>query len=188
MAAASAAAINPSNILAGDENNDQQYDLFISYEWGIKKEVEPFHAKLEAAPQPLKVWRDNRLQYNNDSLYAQLGRQIKRSRLFLFLLTKAYTQSTMCKKELIYAAKLGKTIICFMIEKMTSDEMGDEIGFIMGNCVYKQYYKNPKSLDPKKDVRHSNWFNDYFDDAKELILTNLNVFKFILKISFFQII
>ena len=62
-----------------------------------------------------------------------------------------------------------------MLEKMTSDEIGEEIGFIMGNCVYKQYYKDPKSKDPKKDVRHPNWFIDYFDEARALIQNNLNV-------------
>jgi len=66
-----------------------------------------------------------------------------------------------------------------MLEKMTPDEIGDEIGFIMGNCVYKQYYKDPKSKEPKKDMRHVNWFIDYFDDAYQLIKTNLNVkFKY----------
>jgi hypothetical protein len=124
------------------------------------------------------VWRDSRLESNNKSLYLQLGQQIRQSSLFLCLLTRAYTKSEMCKKELVYAAKLGKTVFCFMLEKLTQDEIGDEIGFIMGNCVYKQYYKDPKSKQPKKDVRNVNWFIDYFDEAYQLIKSNLNV-KFI---------
>ncbi len=48
----------------------------------------------------------------------------------------------------------------------------------MGNCVYKQYYKDPKSKEPKKDVRNVNWFIDYFGEAYQLIKTNLNVFLF----------
>ncbi len=31
-----------------------------------------------------------------------------------------------------------------MPEKLTTAEMGDEIGFVMGYCVYKQFYKDPK--------------------------------------------
>ena len=81
----------------------------------------------------------------------------------------------MCKKELVYAAKLGKTIIFFMLEKMNQAEIGDEIGFILGNCVYKQFYKNPKSKEPKKDVRHIDWYIDYFEEAYELIQSNLDV-------------
>jgi hypothetical protein len=156
-----------------------KYDLFISYEWGSKSEVEQFHSKLEEKDNSLRVWRDSRLKSNHESLYLQLGKQIRRSRVFLFMLTRAYTKSDMCKRELVYAAKLGKAIFCFMLEKLTQDEIGD--GFLMGNSVYKQYYKDPKSKEPKKDVRHVNWFIDYFDEAYQLIKSNLNV-KFI---SFF---
>jgi hypothetical protein len=64
------------------------------------------------------------------------------------------------------------------LEKFTQDEIGDEIGFIMGNCVYNQYYKDPKSKEHKKYMRHVKWFIDYFDEAYQLIKSNLNV-KFI---------
>ena len=66
-----------------------------------------------------------------------------------------------------------------MLEKMTQDEIGDEIGFIMGNCVYKQYYKDPKSKEPKKDVRNVNWYIDYFDEAKKNI--ECKMYSFLLK-------
>jgi hypothetical protein len=155
--------------------SNDKYDLFISYEWGSKSEVEHFHSKLEEKDKSLRVWRDSRLEPNNESLYLQLGEAIRRSCVFLFMLTRAYTKSDMCRRELVYAAKLGKIVFCFMLEKLTQDEIGDEIGFIMGNCVYKQYYKNPKSKEPKKDVRHVNWFIDYFDEAYQIIITNLNV-------------
>jgi hypothetical protein len=162
-----------SNSSSNDAN--EKYDLFISYEWGSKSEVEQFHEKLEKNDKSLRVWRDTRLKSNSESLYRQLGANISRSVVFLFMLTRAYTKSDMCKRELVYAAKLGKAIFCFMLEKLTQDEIGDEIGFIMGNCVYKQYYKDPKSKEPKKDVRHVNWYIDYFDEAYQLIKSNLNV-------------
>ncbi len=39
----------------------------------------------------------------------------------------------MQERELVYAvAKLGKIVFCFMLEKLTQDEIGHEIGFIMG--------------------------------------------------------
>ena len=158
-----------------NDDTNERYDVFISYEWGCKSEVAQFHQKLEEHDGSLKVWRDSRLESNNKSLYLQLGQKIRHSYVFLFMLTRAYTKSDMCKRELVFAAKLGKTILCFMLEKLTQDELGDEIGFIMGNCVYKQYYKNPKSKDPKLDVRHVNWYIDYFDEANELIKSNLNV-------------
>jgi hypothetical protein len=163
-----------SNATSNDAN--EKYDLFISYEWvSSKNEVEKFHSKLEEKDKSLRVWRDPLLESNNKSLFLQLGQKIRCTCVFLFMLTRAYTKSAMCKRELVYAATLGKTIICFMLEKLTPDEIGDEIGFIMGNSVYKQYYKDPKSKELKKDVRHVNWFMDYFDEAYKLIKTNLNV-------------
>jgi len=171
-----------SNAASNDAN--EKYDLFISYEWDSKTEIAQFHSKLEEKDKSLRVWRDSRLESNNKSLYLQLGQKISRSRVFLFMLTRAYTKSDMCKKELVYAPKLGKIVFCFMLEKMTPDEIGDEIGFIMGNCVYKQYYKDPKSKEPRKDVRHVNWYIDYFDEAYQLIKSNLNV-KFNFFIIFF---
>jgi hypothetical protein len=175
-----------SNSSSNDAN--EKYDLFISYEWGSKSEVEQFHKKLEENDKSLRVWRDPLLESNNKSIYLQLGEKINRSCVFLFMLTRAYTKSDMCKRELVYAAKLGKIVFCFMLEKLTQDEIGHEIGFIMGNCVYTQYYKDPKSKEPKKDVRYVNWFIDYFDEANQLIKSNLNVnlisfFYFNLKIK-----
>jgi hypothetical protein len=145
------ATMATSNATSNDAN--ERYDLFISYEWGSKTEVAQFHKKLEEKDKSLRVWRDPLLKSNNESLFLQLGQQIRRSCVFLFMLTRAYTKSDMCKRELVYAAKLGKAIFCFMLEKLAQEEIGDEIGFIMGNCVYKQYYKDPKSKEPKKDVR-----------------------------------
>jgi hypothetical protein len=162
-----------SNSLNNDAN--EKYDLFISYEWGSKTEVAQFHSKLEEKDKSLRVWRDPLLECNDKSLYHQLGQKIRHSCVFLFMLTRAYAMSDMCKRELVYAAKLGKIFFCFMLEKLTQDEIGDEIGFIMGNRVFQQYYKDPKSKEPKKDVRHANWFIDYFDDAYKIIITNLNV-------------
>ena len=91
-----------SNASSNDAN--EKYDLFISYEWGSKSEVEQFHSKLEEKDKSLRVWRDSRLESNNKSLYLQLGQQISRSCVFLFMLTRAYTKSDMCKRELVYAA------------------------------------------------------------------------------------
>ena len=143
------------------------YDVFISYQWGIKKEVEEFHKRLEANGN-IKAWRDPNLRSNDESIYSQLAKQIKQSRLFLCFLTKAYCKSDMCRNEIVFAKKLGKTIIYLMIEKMNNDELSDEVNFIMGNSVYFQCYKNPKS-----------WWIDDFDSIRKSIESNLEVSFFI---------
>jgi len=51
-----------------------------------------------------------------------------------------------------------------MIERMTSEELGEEIGFIMGNSIYTQCYKNPTS-----------WWKDNFEEIKNSIFFELEV-------------
>ena len=140
-----------------------QHDVFISYQWDIKKQVETIHEKLEADGK-LKVWRDIHLVSNNDGLYKQLATQIEHSRIFLCFLTKKYCKSGNCLKELIFADKSKKTIIYLMIERMTTEELTNEISFIMGQSLYIQCYNSPAS-----------WWIDYFNEIKKSIETNLKV-------------
>ena len=140
----------------------EDFDVFISYNWGIKESVAKFHEKLNSIG--LKVWRDKDLRQSKESLFGQLGKKIKHSRVFLCFLTKDYVSSENCCKEINYAAKLNKTIIYLMIEKMNSDDIGEEIGFIMGNAIYTQCYKNPTS-----------WWSDNFNEIKDSIEAELRV-------------
>ena len=149
--------------MAGNLQNDS-FDVFISYSWGIKEDVEKFHEKLEA--NNFRVWRDKFLKQGHESLFGQLGKKIKESTVFLCFLTKDYVKSDNCRKELNYAVKLKKTIIYLMIEKMSSDDIGEEIGFIMGNSIYTQCYKNPTS-----------WWLENFQEIKNSIAIEIKEIK-----------
>jgi hypothetical protein len=118
-----------------------EYDVFISYNWGIKAGVEKLHEKLEEVG--LTVWRDKNLVSGSTSLFEQLGKQIRQSKVFLCFLTKAYLQSDNCRKEFNYASKLKKKIIYLMIDRMSPEDIGEEVGFVMGNSIYTQCYKIP---------------------------------------------
>ena len=142
----------------------EKYDVFISYKWEIKENVEKIQQKLESVN--ISTWRDKNLQQNNDSLYLQLGKNIRNSQIFLCFLTKAYVKSAICIKEINFAVRIGKTIVYLMIERMTNEELTDEIAIIMGNSVYIQCYTNPKS-----------WWDDNFEEIKSSIQLNLNKLK-----------
>jgi hypothetical protein len=53
-----------------------------------------------------------------------------------------------------------------MIEKMSSDDIGEEIGFIMGNSIYTQCYKNPTS-----------WWSENFEEIKNSIAIEIREIK-----------
>jgi hypothetical protein len=160
MSTIAEALVNATPILP--VNNTYEYDAFISYNWGIKEGVAKLHDKLEEVG--LRVWRDKNLVQGSTSLFEQLGKKIKQSKLFLCFLTKDYLASDNCRKEFNYAVKLKKTIIYLMIERMTSDDLGEEIGFIMGNSIYTQCYKNPTS-----------WWKENFEEIKYAIVFELDV-------------
>ena len=145
-------------------NTKFTYDIFISYQWGIKEDVIKLHHKLSA--NGFKIWRDADLQLNNQSLNKQLADKILGSQIFLCLLTRAYCSSANCLKEINYADKSRKTIVYLLVEKLDLEEMG-EIGFIMGNSVYIQCYKNMQS-----------WWDDDFNLIKKSLDNNLTVFIF----------
>ena len=154
--------LNPNHRMTTATNEPEEYDAFISYNWGIKDGVAKLHDKLEESG--LRVWRDKNLIQGSSSLFEQLGKKIKQSRIFLCFLTKDYLASDNCRKEFMFASKLKKTIIYLMIERLTSDEIGEEIGFVMGNSIYTQCYKNPTS-----------WWKENFEEIKEAIISELGV-------------
>ena len=64
-------------------NNENEFDVFCSYQWDRKSEIENLHANL--AEEDLTIWRDtNELRSNNVGLFKQLGENIIKSKVFLY--------------------------------------------------------------------------------------------------------
>ena len=146
-------------------NNEKEFDVFCSYQWDRKSEIENLHANLVG--EDLTVWRDtNELRSNNVGLFKQLGENIIKSKVFLCCLTLKYTKSQNCLRELNFAAKMTKPIVYLMIENIKPEQLEPEVSFIMGNAVYIQCYKNP-----------SNWFESggNLDQIKSSIASELEV-------------
>jgi hypothetical protein len=74
------------------------YDIFISYNWNVKKQVKLLHEILENLNY--KVWRDEKeLNAGNNSLTAELANAIETSKIFLSCVTKDYCKSYNCNLE-----------------------------------------------------------------------------------------
>ena len=144
--------------------SNESYDVFISYNWNIKDQVEKFHQKLESST-PLRGWRD--IDLRPTGLYGQLANQIMNSKMFLCLINKKYVESLNCRRELEFAFRISKPIIYLMIEKLDfkkPDELGNSVGFIMGDSDYTHCYKSPNS-----------WWDDKFEEIKSSIETEKEV-------------
>ena len=101
------------------------FDVFISYNWGIKKQVQQLYQVLTSLNY--KVWLDEiELNAGTSPLTAELAIAIKDSKVILSCITKDYCKSFNCNLELEYASAKKKQIIALMVEEIdpiTIDEI-----------------------------------------------------------------
>ena len=94
-------------------SNQLEYDIFLSYNWDHKAHVQKLFDKLSQLN--LKVWIDDK-ELAHTSLTAQLANGITKSRVFMCCISKKYSESENCKKELFYAILKKKPMIVLMFE------------------------------------------------------------------------
>ena len=93
------------------------YDVFISYNWGIKTQVRQLYAILTSLNY--KVWLDEKeLNAGSNALTAELALAIRDSKVILSCITKDYCKSFNCNLEVEYASAKRKEMIVLMIEKI----------------------------------------------------------------------
>lgn len=92
-------------------------DVFLSYNWLIKKQVEMLDNELMS--MGLKTWRDDSdLFMSNVPLSAQLSTAIDESKIFVCFITTGYCKSKFCNQEFEFANRSNKCMIVLMIENL----------------------------------------------------------------------
>jgi len=162
-------------------------DVFISYNWGIKKQVNELFDALTSLNY--QVWLDEKdLNSGNSALTAELAKGIKQSKVFVSCITNDYCKSNNCNLEVEYASAKKKPMIALMIEKIDPTDIDeiqitgrlDEtsgIGFIITPFVRINCYKNAKD-----------WPNLNKDEIIKAIKNSLEVYAFINHINLDKII
>ena len=106
-------------------NSINMYDVFISYNWGIKVQVQKLYDILTSLNY--KVWLDEReLNAGSNPLTAELAMAIKNSKVILSCITTDYCKSYNCNLEVEYASAKKKQMIALMIERIDPTSI-DEI-------------------------------------------------------------
>ncbi len=101
------------------------FDVFISYNWGIKQQVKKLYDILTSLNY--KVWLDDtELNAGSSPLTTELALAIKNSKVILSCITKDYCKSFNCNREIEYASNTKKQIIVLMIEEIDTGTI-DEI-------------------------------------------------------------
>jgi hypothetical protein len=101
------------------------FDVFISYNWAIKAQVQKLYAILTSLNY--KVWMDEReLNAGSSPLTAELAIAIRDSKVILSCITTDYCKSYNCNLEVEYASAKKKEMVVLMIERIDPTSI-DEI-------------------------------------------------------------
>ena len=93
------------------------FDVFISYNWGIKTQVRQLYEVLRSLNY--KVWLDEReLNAGSSPLTAELATAIRDSKVILSCITTDYCKSFNCNLEIEYASAKRKQMIPLLIERI----------------------------------------------------------------------
>ena len=94
-------------------------------------------------------------------MFKELSESIRNSKIFLCCITKKYSESKNCIKEINYAATLDKKFIVLMWERLQMDDL-NEVGFIINPLVRYNCYQHKEILQ--------SWSGPYF----EYLMHNIN--------------
>jgi len=142
---------------------NNSFDIFISYNWEIKDQVKLLYYKL-TNNLGFKVWLDDK-QLDSSILYEQLVNGIKKSTLFLCCVTKKYTQSDNCIREITFASESKRPIVVLMFQDLPINELGS-VGFIIGPLLRHNCFNDI-------NIFHS-WSGDCFNSILKSINSILN--------------
>ena len=132
---------------------NKSWDLFFSYNWDVdKKNIEKvgkIHARLKQELN-LDIWWDQ-THLNQGNWVEKVTNGVENSALFISFMTRDYTESRNCMKELEMANNLGKEIMFFINEdtgnmsheKILMDIFKDETKLYLGST---KYYTTPDAL------------------------------------------
>ena len=121
-----------------------EFDIFISYNWEIKEQVKFLYKKL-TEDYLFNCWIDEK-SLTHESLYNQIASGIKNSSIFLCCVTKKYSESANCEKEITFANELQKPLIVLMMERIELRELG-AVGFIISPKTRFMCYKEPEMFN-----------------------------------------
>ena len=147
------------------EEDDESWDVMLSYQWDYQKKV--VKIKEELVKAKLKVWMD--LECMEGKINRAMAKAIANSRIIVPCLSEKYEVSKNCRKEFIYAEELEQKMMFAKVQSGYNPTRGSDIGFILSDNLWydldKQYNENidrfvkavvKKVKEIKKDEKNNN--------------------------------
>ena len=143
-------------------NGEMKYDIFLSYtRHGNRTDIKLFRDQL--IKSGFKVWHDDIClpsEYGQD-YKRNLIKGINKSKVFLFIWNKGYSESDNCMKELNWALSRGIKIMALELEKINDELILFDLMNKFNPKIYK--FENDKLSEmPEKD------FNNLIESIKKL--------------------
>ena len=124
---------------------EEQRDLFISYQWNIKDQVKLMHNFLEF--NNYMVFRDEDTFDASNSFSSQIAKSIKNSDLFICCITETYNESANCLREInltIYTYK--KTAIVLMFEDVDLAQL-EHVNLYISRLLRINLFEEPSVVE-----------------------------------------
>ena len=107
--------------------------VFVSYQWDSQRVVMKLRDRLSA--EGFGCWMDVGQIGAGDQLYEEIDKGIRACRVFLSCVTKRYTQSRNCRREVTLANLYQKPIIPILMEKIEWPPAGS-LAFVFAELLY----------------------------------------------------
>ena len=124
------------------DEDEESWDVMLSYQWDYQKEV--IKIKEELLKAKLKVWMD--LECMEGKINRTMAKAIANSRITVPCLSEKYEVSKNCRKEFIYAEELEQKMIFAKVLSGYNPTRGSDLGFILSDNLWydpdKQYNEN----------------------------------------------
>ena len=137
------------------ENEDFEYanppPVFISYQWGMQQEVKLLKQHLNMAGY--ECWMDIGQMGGGNKLFAKIDKGIRDAKVVICCVTKEYSESPNCKREVNLAVNLRKSIIPLLMEKTDWPPKGS-MGPIFGEYLFIRFYQRQGEETPENDNRY----------------------------------
>ena len=123
------------------------FDIFISYSWGLKiqdqfqtqEKVKILKKYLEDT-YSYRIWMDVDYIKAGHQLQVAIAKALRASKCVIVVLTKEYTYSKNCLKEISLADALGKPIIPLLFDKYVEDNWPPEnVDIFIAQSVYSKF-------------------------------------------------
>ena len=132
--------------MADNNFNSKEFDLFFSYnhEASADKATELFAHLKTHYNNSIKIWLDRNELNANDTLAAQLMRGLTNSKCVVCFISKQYSFSKNCLRELSYATNSSFSII-LMFDHY--NQISHEAQFLIANLARINFYRNQETTN-----------------------------------------